>query len=71
LESLPGGRQECRTEKFIIQKLNYIHNNPCAVGLCAKPEDYRHSSAKFYITNKQGIYPVTSFMELHDIDLTK
>jgi REP element-mobilizing transposase RayT len=21
--------KECRTEKFILQKLNYIHNNPC------------------------------------------
>lgn len=22
--------KECRTEKFILQKLNYIHNNPCS-----------------------------------------
>jgi hypothetical protein len=63
--------KECRTEKFIVQKLNYIHNNPCVSGLCILPEEYRHSSAKFYITGEQGIYAVTSFMELHDIDLTK
>ena len=63
--------KECRTEKFIVQKLNYIHNNPCAAGLCSLPEEYKHSSARFYITDEQGIYAVTSFMELRDIDLTK
>ena len=35
------------------------------------PEQYIHSSAKFYITGEQGIYALTSFMELRDIDLTK
>jgi hypothetical protein len=34
-------------------------------------EQYAHSSAKFYITGEQGIYTVTSFMELRDIDLTR
>jgi hypothetical protein len=63
--------KECRTEKFIVQKLGYIHNNPCLARLCILPEEYEHSSARFYITGEQGIYAVTSFMELHDIDLTK
>ena len=35
------------------------------------PEQYPHSSAKFYLTGEQGIYPVINFMELRDIDLTK
>jgi hypothetical protein len=35
------------------------------------PEQYIHSSAKLYITDEQGIYPVTGYMELEDIDLTK
>jgi len=35
------------------------------------PEKYIHSSAKFYVTGEQGIFPVTSFMELRDVDLTK
>ena len=30
------------------QKLNYIHNNPVAAGLCAFEEDYHYSSAGFY-----------------------
>jgi len=69
--------KHCRTEKFIEQKLNYpprrtgIHNNPCVAGLSTLPEEYKHSSARFYIAGEQGVYTVTSFMELRDIDLTK
>ena len=35
------------------------------------PELYEHSSARFYITGEQGVYSITSFMELRDIDLTR
>ena len=35
------------------------------------PEQYEHSSAKYYFTREQGLYPVTSFMELRDIGLKK
>src|SRR6266542_336321 len=63
--------KECGTEKFIEQKLNYIHWNPCKGNkLVELPEQYVHSSAKFYIENEQGIYAVTSYMELRDINLT-
>jgi hypothetical protein len=49
-----------------------MHWNPCKGNkLADKPEDYPHSSAQFYITDKQGIFEVTSWMELQDIDLTK
>jgi hypothetical protein len=65
-------RKECRTDKFLEQKLNYIHYNPCKCEpkLAGNPEDYIHSSAGFYINNKQGVFEITSFMELQDIDLT-
>lgn len=64
--------KECRTEKFIQQKLDYIHWNPCKGNkLVELPEQYIHSSAKFYMGGEQGIYLVTSFMELRDIDLTR
>ena len=63
--------KECRTEKFIQQKLDYIHMNPCKAKLVELPEQYKHSSAKYYFTGEQGIYPVTNFMELRDIDLTR
>lgn len=64
--------KECTSEKFMDQKLNYIHYNPCKSfpKLALEPEEYEHSSALYYLTGKQGIYPVTSYMELMDIDLT-
>ena len=65
--------KECRTRAFIHQKLNYMHWNPCKGEnkIVELPEQYIHSSAKFYITGEQGIYPVTSYTELEDINLTK
>ena len=38
------------TEKTILQKLTYIHQNPVRAGLCQWPEEYRYSSALFYHT---------------------
>ena len=49
-----------------------MHWNPC-VGkwkLVENPEDYIHGSAKFYILDEQGNYPVTSYTDLEDIDLS-
>jgi len=50
--------QKCIGHAFIEQKLNYIHQNPCAgkYNLAATPEDYLHSSAKYYGTGEQGIF---------------
>ena len=64
-------RKECRTIEFIQQKLLYIHLNPCKSDprITVLPEDYIHSSAKYYYTSQQGIYTVTSYMDLQDIDL--
>ncbi len=62
--------KECRTVTFIQQKLNYMHANPCKENkLAALPEEYVHSSAKFYRSGVHNVYPVMSFMELEDIDL--
>ena len=65
--------KECFTKKFIIQKLNYIHNNPCSGkwNLSDSPENYIYSSAGFYYTGVQGIFPVENIMELMDIDLSE
>jgi REP element-mobilizing transposase RayT len=48
-----------QTEKLFLEKLNYIHNNPCQEkwGLDEYPEDYKHSSAANYILGR-GVYPV-------------
>ena len=69
--NLPGVRQGMQNRKFIQQKLGYIHPNPCKAKLVELPEQYEHSSAKYYFIKKQGIYPVTNLMELRDIDLTR
>ena len=65
--------KECNSWKMINQKLDYMHDNPCTGKwqLAESPVDYVHSSAKYYITGEQGIYAVTNFMELEDIDLSK
>ena len=43
----------CVTEKFLLQKLDYIHCNPISKKwhLAAIPEEYPHSSAAFYELN--------------------
>ena len=65
--------KECKSDKFIEQKLNYIHENPCRGewNLADQPQDYLHSSARYYVTGEHGVYEVMSYSELEDIDLTK
>ncbi|WP_133176732.1 hypothetical protein [Terrimonas sp.] len=65
--------KECISVNFIEQKLQYIHMNPCRwnPALAIQPEDYMHSSAKYYITGEQGVYEVYNYMLLQDVDLTR
>jgi len=64
--------KECKTLYFIRQKADYIHQNPCRKTTLdyQSPEAYPHSSARYYITGKQGSYPVITYMELQDISLS-
>jgi REP element-mobilizing transposase RayT len=57
--------KQCRTEKFILQKLNYIHNNPCSGkwSLCEKSYDYLHTSARFYDGDKTA-YRVKDYLDV-------
>lgn len=65
--------KECRSNKFIDQKLDYMHDNPCRGewNLAASSELYLHSSARFYIEGQQGEYEVLHCGQLEDIDLTR
>jgi len=45
---------EIWTEKVMIQKLKYIHENPVRAGVCRYPEEYKYSSALFYYTGKDN-----------------
>ena len=53
--------KHCYGEKFIKEKFNYIHNNPCKGkwNLARDITEYPHSSAKFYFTGVHAAYPVT------------
>jgi len=54
------------SEKFIVQKLNYIHQNPVR-GKWKLVDDYReyiHSSAGFYESDNYNGYKVTHYMDL-------
>ncbi|NCI50495.1 hypothetical protein GWC95_11215 [Sediminibacterium roseum] len=64
-------KKECYSLRFMEQKANYIHMNPCKDGLAILPEDYVHSSARYYYTGLQGVYPVITYLELQDIDLSR
>jgi len=45
----------CYTEKFLLQKLEYIHANPISGKwhLAEIAEEYKHSSARFYELNEE------------------
>ncbi len=38
------------SEKVMMQKIRYIHENPVRAGLCSFPIEYKYSSALFYHT---------------------
>jgi len=40
------------SNNFWKQKLDYIHYNPCRKGLVLRPEDWRFSSARFWLTEE-------------------
>jgi putative transposase len=44
-----------RSEIELVQKINYIHNNPVKSGFVEKPLDWVFSSAKWYEQNTRKI----------------
>lgn len=42
------------SDNFLLEKLNYIHNNPLRRGLVKDILDWPHSSAPFYYAGKPG-----------------
>jgi REP element-mobilizing transposase RayT len=49
--------EQIYSQKFIEQKLNYIHENPVRSGIVAKAEDYLYSSARNY-ADMESLLPV-------------
>jgi REP element-mobilizing transposase RayT len=57
--------KECRTTKFIFQKLDYMHHNPVSKRWQLVPDftDYEYSSASFY---EKGIKRYNKLMHIND-----
>ena len=49
---------ELRPNKFIYQKLDYIHNNPVKAGIALSPEEYLYSSAINYANRPEKLLDV-------------
>lgn len=60
--------KRCDSIRFIRQKLDYMHANPCSGKwqLAEEPIDWPHSSARFYNTGEQGVYPVEHYLDVLD-----
>jgi REP element-mobilizing transposase RayT len=55
--------KECQTEYFFLQKMNYIHWNPCQPhwNLASCPEEYPWSSASYYEKNNNRFEWLTHY----------
>jgi hypothetical protein len=49
---------ELISNKFIDQKLDYIHKNPVKAGLVDEPWEYRYTSARDYMNDQKGLLEV-------------
>jgi REP element-mobilizing transposase RayT len=60
--------KNCRTEKFLLQKLNYMHDNPVRGKwhLVKDRESYEHSSCLYYFHRQQGHCEVTHYVKVLD-----
>ena len=47
-------------EKKLMEKLDYVHNNPVQRGLVARPEDWAWSSARHYASGEEGRVEIES-----------
>ena len=46
------------SNKFILQKLHYIHMNPVRAGFCDHPAKWRWSSYHAYFPHERGLVPI-------------
>ncbi len=53
------------TENIFLSKLDYIHNNPVKEkwNLCRYPEEYKWSSARFYLEGKDEFGIITHYKD--------
>ncbi len=53
-----------RSKRVLLIKMNYIHLNPVKKNLVSEAEDYKHSSAGFYLKEKQPLIPILHYTEI-------
>ncbi|MCP4539099.1 MAG: hypothetical protein GY832_18340 [Chloroflexi bacterium] len=46
------------TERFLRQKLNYIHRNPMRANLVEQPQDYPYSSYRNYVLDEEWLIEI-------------
>ena len=49
----PGYDRNLRTEKAVMESIDYLHRNPVRRGLCREPSQWTWSSARFYLSDGQ------------------
>ncbi len=55
------------TEKTLVIKINYIHNNPVKAGLAEKCEDWKFSSARNYFSDDHRLIFVSTSWEVEEL----
>lgn len=50
------------SEAFLLQKMNYIHENPVRQGFVHLPEHWVHSSAGYWINQTEDDLPIAPFL---------
>ena len=50
------------SNKFLRQKLNYLHQNPVEANLVQEPADYPFSSARNYYLDDDSLFKITKIM---------
>lgn len=53
-------------EKMLVQKINYIHENPVKAGLTDNPLNWKYSSAKSWETGEEGPLPIHHYLDVGD-----
>ena len=52
-----------QSNEFMMQKLEYIHNNPVLAMIVENAEEYVFSSARTYASEKRGLLKLDAFVE--------
>jgi REP element-mobilizing transposase RayT len=47
------------SEAVWTQKMDYLHHNPCRKGFVLNPEDWRFSSARYWLTQEKAAVPLS------------